>query len=245
MTSTRTSIHCLMGLTAPLVFVLGLAVVVAPPVSNGQDEQVLSPPYVVEAADSLDHWDADDWVDEVTYSVESSSRTSRGVLRIQSGSLTQGRYHRQVPLTPKSKYRLSFWIKTVGVQGNGDEAGADVRLGDFEFAPDNTVRGITDWTRQTVTFSTHDDDSMVLEFLLGKEAPARVTVLIDGIVLERTARTPLDPSITINLDERRTPMSEYIYGQFIEHMGQSIYGGIWAEMLEGRVGFVRVVQMGG
>ena len=29
-------------------------------------------------------------------------------------------------------------------------------------------------------------------------------------------------------------MSKYIYGQFIEHLGRCIYGGIWAEMLEDR-----------
>jgi hypothetical protein len=29
-------------------------------------------------------------------------------------------------------------------------------------------------------------------------------------------------------------MSEHIYGQFIEHLGRCIYGGIWAEMLEDR-----------
>ncbi len=30
------------------------------------------------------------------------------------------------------------------------------------------------------------------------------------------------------------PISPYIYGQFIEHLGRCIYGGIWAEMLEDR-----------
>jgi alpha-L-arabinofuranosidase len=30
------------------------------------------------------------------------------------------------------------------------------------------------------------------------------------------------------------PMSERLYGQFIEHLGRCIYGGIWAEMLEDR-----------
>ena len=32
----------------------------------------------------------------------------------------------------------------------------------------------------------------------------------------------------------REPISKYIYGQFIEHLGRCIYGGIWAEMLEDR-----------
>ncbi|HHY83906.1 MAG TPA: alpha-N-arabinofuranosidase [Verrucomicrobia bacterium] len=40
----------------------------------------------------------------------------------------------------------------------------------------------------------------------------------------------------LRLDARKTgsPISPYIYGQFIEHLGRCIYGGIWAEMLEDR-----------
>lgn len=31
-----------------------------------------------------------------------------------------------------------------------------------------------------------------------------------------------------------TPISPYVYGQFIEHLGRGVYGGLWAEMLEDR-----------
>lgn len=41
-------------------------------------------------------------------------------------------------------------------------------------------------------------------------------------------------SITINTEKTKEPISKYIYGQFIEHLGRCIYGGIWAEMLEDR-----------
>lgn len=43
-------------------------------------------------------------------------------------------------------------------------------------------------------------------------------------------------SIDVKLDTAKTgaPISPYIYGQFIEHLGRCIYGGIWAEMLEDR-----------
>jgi len=42
------------------------------------------------------------------------------------------------------------------------------------------------------------------------------------------------PSITIDAGNKGEPISKYIYGQFIEHLGRCIYGGIWAEMLEDR-----------
>ena len=41
-------------------------------------------------------------------------------------------------------------------------------------------------------------------------------------------------AVTIDVAKRSEPISKYVYGQFIEHLGQCIYGGIWAEMLEDR-----------
>ena len=41
-------------------------------------------------------------------------------------------------------------------------------------------------------------------------------------------------AVTIEAGKVGDPISKYIYGQFIEHLGRCIYGGIWAEMLEDR-----------
>jgi alpha-N-arabinofuranosidase len=40
----------------------------------------------------------------------------------------------------------------------------------------------------------------------------------------------------LEIDPAKTgpPISKYIYGQFIEHLGHCIYGGLWAEMLQDR-----------
>ncbi len=40
--------------------------------------------------------------------------------------------------------------------------------------------------------------------------------------------------VTINATKTGPPINPFIYGQFIEHLGRCIYGGIWAEMLEDR-----------
>ena len=42
------------------------------------------------------------------------------------------------------------------------------------------------------------------------------------------------PAVTIDAGKTGHPISEYIYGQFIEHLGRCIYQGIWAEMLKDR-----------
>ena len=39
---------------------------------------------------------------------------------------------------------------------------------------------------------------------------------------------------SVDASQQGQPISKYIYGQFIEHLGRCIYGGIWAEMLEDR-----------
>jgi len=49
-------------------------------------------------------------------------------------------------------------------------------------------------------------------------------------------------TLTINISKTREPVSPYIYGQFIEHLGRCIYGGIWAEMLEDRKFFYPVTD---
>ncbi|MFC1633933.1 alpha-L-arabinofuranosidase C-terminal domain-containing protein [Planctomycetota bacterium] len=41
-------------------------------------------------------------------------------------------------------------------------------------------------------------------------------------------------TVTIDAGKTGEPISKFIYGQFIEHLGRCIYGGIWAEMLEDR-----------
>lgn len=42
------------------------------------------------------------------------------------------------------------------------------------------------------------------------------------------------PPLAVDSAKTGTPINPFIYGQFIEHLGRCIYGGIWAEMLEDR-----------
>ncbi|MDO5308740.1 MAG: alpha-L-arabinofuranosidase C-terminal domain-containing protein [Planctomycetia bacterium] len=43
-----------------------------------------------------------------------------------------------------------------------------------------------------------------------------------------------ETTVVIDATSQTEPISPYIYGQFIEHLGRCIYGGIWAEMLQDR-----------
>ena len=48
--------------------------------------------------------------------------------------------------------------------------------------------------------------------------------------------------VSLDADKTAEPISKYIYGQFIEHLGNCIYQGIWAEMLEDRKFFYPVTD---
>jgi alpha-N-arabinofuranosidase len=60
--------------------------------------------------------------------------------------------------------------------------------------------------------------------------------LLAGIVLAGAARPAPGQTAAVTIDAGTTgeTISPFIYGQFIEHLGRCIYGGIWAEMLEDR-----------
>ena len=61
--------------------------------------------------------------------------------------------------------------------------------------------------------------------------PLSVLLIVLTSNLPATAET-----VTVQIDFESTgePINPFLYGQFIEHLGRSIYGGIWAEMLEDR-----------
>jgi alpha-N-arabinofuranosidase len=54
------------------------------------------------------------------------------------------------------------------------------------------------------------------------------------------AAAPAVEEVTVDATQVGAPISPLLYGQFIEHLGRGIYGGLWAEMLEDRKFFYPV-----
>jgi len=67
-------------------------------------------------------------------------------------------------------------------------------------------------------------------------------VVIFAAAMCLTTRLPAATSVKIDPDKVKAPISRFIYGQFIEHLGNCIYGGIWAEMLQDRKFFYPVTD---
>ena len=79
-----------------------------------------------------------------------------------------------------------------------------------------------------------------VDCLFGGWGRSKGTAWFDDIQLEQLSARELSPAVVIHASRNRAPMSKYIYGQFIEHLGRCIYGGIWAEMLQDRKFFFAV-----
>ncbi|WBL23889.1 alpha-L-arabinofuranosidase C-terminal domain-containing protein [Zunongwangia sp. HRR-M8] len=197
-----------------------------------KNENLLSPAKNADVKES--GWQYEPWSAPAHYTDAASDQYDSQVLILSSDTLTVERWFKKINVKPFATYKVTGFVRTEGVEGERENSGAGLRLGKFEFTGDTIFKGDTDWTKVDMEFSTKMDDSFMLELLLGKKGKAKGKIYFDNFQLEEISAKELRPEITVNLDEKLDPMSPYIYGQFIEHMGKSIYGGMWAEMLDDR-----------
>lgn len=139
----------------------------------------------------------------------------------------------KVPLLPYSHYRFSGWIKTENVTGDNN-VGAGFSIGNIETPEIKPITGTNEWQKVESEFDSKGDDSGLIECILGINGAASGKAWFDDITLERISSTKLSPAISIDVNNRKEPISDFIYGQFIEHLGKCIYGGIWAEIISDR-----------
>ncbi len=138
-----------------------------------------------------------------------------------------------VIVKPHSQYRLSAWIKTENlVAGTGK--GALLNLHNIQPLQTPAVSGTKDWTKVELVFDSGDNAAVQINCLFGGWGLATGKAWFDDLGLELLSTKTMNPAVKIDANKTAEPISKYIYGQFIEHLGRCIYGGIWAEMLEDR-----------
>jgi alpha-N-arabinofuranosidase len=184
-------------------------------------------------------WKMMTWQPKADFALDSSvSHSGKNSVRISSTEGSDASWMIIVPVKPYSKYRLSGWIKTQNLEpGTGQGAlinfhGAGIRT--------KAITGTQDWTRVELPFDSGANDAFSLNCLLGGWGKSKGTAWFDDVQLELLSSRALEPRVTIDAAKTSAPMSKYIYGQFIEHLGRCIYQGIWAEMLEDRKFFYAV-----
>ncbi len=167
------------------------------------------------------------------FGVDTIAHTGQHSVRITARDAADAAWTTVVTVKPYAKYRLSAWIKTDNVQA-GTGKGALLNVHNMEGVQTGALTGTRDWTPVELTFDTGGRDAVQVNCLFGGWGASTGTAWFDDVKLELLAVRTLKPQVVVDLARRRPAMSKYIYGQFIEHLGRCIYGGIWAEMLDDR-----------
>jgi alpha-L-arabinofuranosidase len=185
-----------------------------------------------------DGWQPDTWNGQGLFAWVPEGRGGGKCVRIVSTAGGDISWKQTVTVRPSTEYRLSAWIRTENVVP-GTAKGALLNIHDIQPTQTPAVTGTKDWTKVECTFNTGGNDSIQVNCLFGGWGFATGTAWYDDVRLEEigpvaiVSRT-VDAAVTIDATKAGEPISPYIYGQFIEHLGKCIYGGIWAEMLEDR-----------
>ena len=179
-------------------------------------------------------WQPARWNGEGMFELVSPGHTGARCASIYSESGADASWATTVPVEILARYRLSGWIRTENVATTEGGRGALLNIHNLQPTQTAALTGTTDWTRVEVEFETGFTDSIQINCLFGGWGLATGTAYFDDLRLELLSRQDFAPGLTIDARVVGEPISKYIYGQFIEHLGRCIYGGIWAEMIEDR-----------
>jgi alpha-L-arabinofuranosidase len=169
---------------------------------------------------------------------EAIAHSGKRSVRVSSETGADAGFQILLPVKPYSKYRLSGFIRVQDLKP-GESKGALLNLHGLDIMTP-AVSGTRDWVRVQTDFELGPVDSVALNCLFGGFGRATGTAWFDDLELELLSSRPMKPQAAIDAARTSAPISKYIYGQFIEHLGRCIYQGIWAEMLEDRKFFYDV-----
>ncbi len=174
------------------------------------------------------------------FAVEPTGRSGGRSVMISSEKGADASWLAVVPVRPYSRYKLSGWVKTENLVP-GTSRGAQINIDGEEEWRTAAITGTRDWTKVEVEFDAGPNDALEVTCLFGGWGRATGKAWFDDVELVRLSGKELGrPKVSINAEKTGKPLSKYIYGQFIEHLGRCIYQGIWAEMLEDRKFFYAV-----
>jgi alpha-L-arabinofuranosidase len=179
-------------------------------------------------------WKTAVWRKNGEFRVDDVARTGERSVMISSETGGDLAWTAVVPVRPFARYRLSGWIKTEDVRSVDGGAGALLNIHGVSGWRTDAVTGTADWTEVVFEFDAGANDALQVNCLFGGWGRAVGAAWFDDIRLDLLEAREVKPEVRIDADRRLHPISPYIYGQFIEHLGRCIYGGIWAEMLEDR-----------
>ena len=199
---------------------------------------IQNPSFETAEGDSPANWSRSTWSGRGRFGVADTGRTGSHSVWLASDDGADISWSQQVEVDPFGRYKLSAWIKTDALDRDTGR-GAMLNIHNLQNVRTNAVTGTSDWTLVETEFDAAGTASIQINCLFGGWGRSKGQAWYDDITLEMIERIvpgskTVDTQVAIHADQTGEPISKYVYGQFIEHLGRCIYGGIWAEMLEDR-----------
>ncbi len=135
-----------------------------------------------------------------------------------------------VKVQPKTVYRLSAWMKTEAIAWRG-KVGVSLQARGMANSATDSLKGTHPWTRISSIFQTPEDASeLVIECQFGSSSTGTVEgkAWIDDVELVALPDKVLHTQRVII--DTKLPLKKYdpmIFGGFIEHFQDQIYGGLF------------------
>ncbi|MBI3119970.1 MAG: carbohydrate binding domain-containing protein [Candidatus Hydrogenedentes bacterium] len=180
-----------------------------------------------------EQWTTHTWGGEAEFGITESGHTGGYSVSLSSASGADASWVLRLSVQPHTQYRLTGWIKTENV-ATSTGRGALLNIHEMAGAETPAITGTTDWKQVEVLFDPGDKERVQVNCLLGGWGNATGRAWFDDVSVAPVALEEGRPVARLDGDRTGAPISKYIYGQFIEHLGRCIYGGIWAEMIEDR-----------
>jgi alpha-N-arabinofuranosidase len=179
-------------------------------------------------------WGTHIYAGKADFTWEEAARTGERAAAIASDEGADVTWEQKVKVHADSVYRLVGWIKTQDVKATTGR-GALFNVHALGGAETPALTGTQDWTEVACEFETGPRTEVLVNCLFGGWGQATGKAWYDDVRLELVHQADREhPAAAVDFGTERGPISPYIYGQFIEHLGRCIYGGIWAEMLQDR-----------
>jgi alpha-N-arabinofuranosidase len=208
----------------------------------GRTQFIINPSFEDLTGDKPTGWEPRTWAPEAVFKADPAGRTGSHSVMIASEKGADASWITTVPIRPFSRYRLSGWVRTENLVP-GTSKGALINIHGVRAWQTPAVVGSRDWTRVETEFDAGANDALEVTCLFGGWGKATGKAWFDDVQLTWVSGGELiPPAVRINARKTGAPISKYIYGQFIEHLGRCIYQGIWAEMLDDRKFFWPVGQ---
>ncbi len=203
------------------------------PLAGSKWGEILNPSAERVISNTVEYWEPARGRDAAIHFYSQEAHHGTKSLMLQADEPKVGRWFVRVNVMPWSKYRFTGWIKTENlVAPDGDGAGFGINGLEYTYLG---FKDSNDWTLVTYDFETGQNDCFVLDCTFNNgNGRATGRAWFDDMNLELLSSEDIKTAIKVDVASEREPMPEYIYGQFIEHLGRCIYGGIWAEMIEDR-----------